>query len=984
MSLAAPLAISIPVLLRIPIVLVLAVLVAAQNGPTTWTASPFSPPSLGLAVRSPYLNAWQPQGNGPAPISNSWPRHWPADVPVLGWYASVTVDEQAYQVLGNSNLPNVTVANQTAVEFTPTTTTFVLIAGNMQINLTFLSPIEPTDLVRQSLPFSYFYMTATSLDGNPHTVRMYSDISGEFIAGDGTQIAQWTPDDSGEYVILKMQLQTQRAFTENRNFAQDATEYYSFKKISGTTTSWGITEDVLNRGAAANASLTLNNTADPTPRAVDDNWPVLGIMVDWGSITQTPEPAVWGIGIVRNPVVQYRLPDTTIQMRSPYYMSAFSDADSAAQFFLDDFARAQSAAEAFDTQLKTAGSAFSSNYADLLSLSARQVMGAMEITLPASTSGTWDFTDVKVFMKGMGGAGSDSDNPTPLQSVNTVDVLYAAFPGLMYLNPELGGYLLAPLLEYQDSSAYTQTYAARNIGTAYPNATADGINDAHDYQVEETANMLIMTLAYSQISGNGTFLSSHYTLLQKWASFLENNSLTPTNQKSTDASFMTDISNNNQTNTALKGIIGIAAMAKIAEIANVKDDQSHFNDVATSYIGQWASNAVAGDNTHVDFLYGDTNSNGLVYNIYADKLLQLGLVPDSVYQVLTAFYNNIASQTKYGLPLNNQDTSVATTNSMMFAASALTNNSTRDFMVGQLHQYVTANLNNTAFTVVYNPTNAIAEGGLVAGVNSPGIGSVFSLLALNSPIQGITLPTVGSTIPGSSNPGKKSKSNAGAIAGGVVAAIVVISAIGVAVFFWLRRRRETLRRQREYDAHEIMAAYNEGKPRHGFAPGTTFEPFRPGADATTGYSTSTGDPYSPNSDTTQTQTQTYSEATSATHSGMGLASVNARTGHVALRDNGYSRSHRRGESGSDIGPSASQVGSESVVSGSGVSGGAGNRQGRPSRDGTAPQQVILAKQSLLNEELRSEVDNLRRDLERIQQERVATLEEAPPSYQDPA
>lgn len=50
------------------------------------------------------------------------------------------------------------------------------------------------------------------------------------------------------------------------------------------------------------------------------------------------------------------------------------------------------------------------------------------------------------------------------QSVNTVDTLFTAFPAFLYLNPELAGYLLEPLLKYQDSPAYTQNFAAKNIG----------------------------------------------------------------------------------------------------------------------------------------------------------------------------------------------------------------------------------------------------------------------------------------------------------------------------------------------------------------------------------------------------------------------------------------------------------------------------------------------------------------------------------------
>lgn len=58
----------------------------------------------------------------------------------------------------------------------------------------------------------------------------------------------------------------------------------------------------------------------------------------------------------------------------------------------------------------------------------------------------------------------DRINNTFSQSVNTVDTLFSAFPAFLYLNPELAGYLLAPLLRYQDSSAYSLDYAAKNIG----------------------------------------------------------------------------------------------------------------------------------------------------------------------------------------------------------------------------------------------------------------------------------------------------------------------------------------------------------------------------------------------------------------------------------------------------------------------------------------------------------------------------------------
>lgn len=46
----------------------------AQDEYIPWMATPFNPPSFPLAVKTPYVNAWDPQGNESAPISSSYPK----------------------------------------------------------------------------------------------------------------------------------------------------------------------------------------------------------------------------------------------------------------------------------------------------------------------------------------------------------------------------------------------------------------------------------------------------------------------------------------------------------------------------------------------------------------------------------------------------------------------------------------------------------------------------------------------------------------------------------------------------------------------------------------------------------------------------------------------------------------------------------------------------------------------------------------------
>ena len=48
-------------------------------GAVTWTADPFIPAAVPLAVRSPYLSTWLPQGNGTA-LNEGWSQFWDTNV----------------------------------------------------------------------------------------------------------------------------------------------------------------------------------------------------------------------------------------------------------------------------------------------------------------------------------------------------------------------------------------------------------------------------------------------------------------------------------------------------------------------------------------------------------------------------------------------------------------------------------------------------------------------------------------------------------------------------------------------------------------------------------------------------------------------------------------------------------------------------------------------------------------------------------------
>ncbi|KAG6880384.1 hypothetical protein C0992_007795 [Termitomyces sp. T32_za158] len=135
----------------------LLILLAAAQA-VTWTAAPFNPPSVPLAVRTPYLSAWLPQGAGAA-LNDVWPTFWTGQI--LGWAGFVKVDGTAYSFLGTPNVPGATYIKATQKslqvcvilnsqvqnfmtkrQFTATQSIFVLSAGPVDVTVTFLSPVE--------------------------------------------------------------------------------------------------------------------------------------------------------------------------------------------------------------------------------------------------------------------------------------------------------------------------------------------------------------------------------------------------------------------------------------------------------------------------------------------------------------------------------------------------------------------------------------------------------------------------------------------------------------------------------------------------------------------------------------------------------------------------------------------------------------------------------------------------------------------------
>lgn len=677
--------------MRFPSVAIsLSLLTAVAEAAVTWTATPFNPAAVPLAVRTPYLSAWLPQGAGTA-LNDAWPTFWTGSI--LGWAGYIKVDNTVYNFLGAPSVPGTTTtkAVQKSLTFTATQSTFVLTAGPVDLTVNFLSPVEPTDLVLQSLPFSYLALSAKSNDGQTHSVQVYTDISAEWVTGDNSLTANWTTTTTSNILTHQVQLVSQTQFGEVSDHIQQGSAYYSTASDNGVTYQTG--QDTVVRAQFINNGK-LANTQDTNFRAVSDNWPVFGFAHDLGSVNAATSPVVISVGHVRDPAIQYIIAGGVLQSRSLYFWSKYSTVASAISFFLGDYSNALSRANSFDAKLNSDSSAISSDYAAITALSVRQAFGATEISISKNSDGSWNTDDVLMFMKEI-----SSDGNT-----NTVDVIFPAWPIFLYTNPALGKYLLLPLFEYQATGQYPNKWAVHDMGAHYPQAV--GHNDGNDepMPLEESGNMLIMTLSYTQKSNDQSLIKSYSNLLDQWTQYLIQEALIPANQISTD-DFAGSLAN--QTNLAIKGIIGIQAMSEVASLLGDGSRASNYSSIASSYVPQWQQFATASSGDHLTLSYGNSSSWGLSYNLYAEKLLGTKLFPDSVYQMQSAWYPTVARD--YGVPLDTRHTYTKSDWSIWTAGIA-TSTTTRDLFISSVYKYASDGKSSQPLGDWYETVDGSVEG----------------------------------------------------------------------------------------------------------------------------------------------------------------------------------------------------------------------------------------------------------------------------------
>ncbi len=579
----------------------------------------FRPPAVPLVTCDPYFSIWSNSDLLTASPTHHWTGH-PHRLTSL-----VRIDGQTFRVMGDAPA-NVPALRQVSLNVTPTRSIYTFEGPGAQIQLTFMTPLLPDDLVVCSRPVSYITWTAHSTDAKPHEISVYLDAAAELAVNTPDQAVKLEPVTvpgllaarvgSIDQAVLAIRGDDLRIDWGHFYLATDASSQLSLAPSARTT-------------FASGAPLAASDSAAPSAQATAAHTPAMAVIMSLGQVNAEP--------VSRHAILAY---DDEYSIRyfnddlRPYWRKDGATAADLLQTAEKQYESLNQRCEAFDTELiadlhKIGGD----SYVQLGVLAWRQALAAQKICADAN-----------------GQPLSFSKENFSNGCIATVDVLYPAAPQMMVFSPNLLKASLVPLMDYSASPRWTANAAPHDLGT-YPHATGQVYGDGTQspMPVEETGNMLILLAGLAKAEGNAEFSRKYWPVLKTWNEYLVAKGLDPENQLCTD-DFAGHIARN--ANLSAKAIMGIAGYGMLAEMLGQKDEAAKARATAKEYALKWI--ALGQYDDHFKLVFGDAGNGtwSQKYNLVWDQLLDLGIFPPEVAEKEMAFY--MKKMNKFGLPLDSR------------------------------------------------------------------------------------------------------------------------------------------------------------------------------------------------------------------------------------------------------------------------------------------------------------------------------------------
>lgn len=499
---------------------------------------------------------------------------------------------------------------QTDLQVLPTRTIYAFEGQGIRLQLTFMTPALPDDLMVYSRPVTYLTWTAQATDGKKHTVDVLFGVAPEIAVNEPKQEVILSRPDIRGLVVESVGSVEQPVLA---------------KKGDDLRIDWGhlYVATPKNKGETKTDALQLG----PTPAGAAQKLSLTG---NFGSVGAQPV-SVWLILAYDD---EFSIQYFKHNLR-PFWRRNGDDAAALLRKSAAEYESLKKRCEKFDTELmavltKVGGE----KYAQICALAYRECCAANKVV--ADAHGQPLMFPKENFSNGC---------------IGTVDVIYPMAPQFLLFSPSLTKAMLVPILDYAASPRWRWPFAPHDLGT-YPLANGQVYGggertETDQMPVEETGNMLLLLAALAQMEGNADFCANYWTVLEKWADYLKAKGFDPENQLCTD-DFAGHLAHN--VNLSAKAICGLGAFAKLSEMRGQKAKAAEYMQLAKEFAGRWVKEADDGDHSRLAFDKPGTWSQK--YNLVWDRILGLNLFSPAVARKEMDFYKQ--KQNTFGLPLDNR------------------------------------------------------------------------------------------------------------------------------------------------------------------------------------------------------------------------------------------------------------------------------------------------------------------------------------------
>ncbi|MBS1713233.1 MAG: DUF4965 domain-containing protein [Armatimonadetes bacterium] len=576
----------------------------------------FRPPAVPLVTHDPFFSVWSFNDR----LTDDWTKHWTGKNQAMCGMARIDGKAFRWMSRGLGGLPAM---DQVSLEVLPHVTAYTFSAAGIRLTVRFLPWQDVRDPDLCSRDQTDVEVTVLSDDGKPHDVAVYLDCSGELVVDDPSQSVQWSRLRKGGSDVAAMWHDGRKPL--NRTGDDHRSDWGVLHLIpNGGQIGFGGSEDV-RRQFASSGSLPVDDDFR-TPRAVSDDWPVMACVQSVSGVGAEPTTFRMQLAYDDDFAIEY--------FRRPL-RAAWRTGDRPFLAELGETARPASSYESYGRSLMESWTKVGGRpYADLAVLSYRQSLAAHKIV--RDEDGSLLMFSKENFSNGC---------------IGTVDVMYPACPIFLAYNPELLKANLKPVLDYAASPRWKWSFAPHDLGQ-YPKANGQVYGggektEENQMPVEESGNMLIMCAAYLEKTGDEAFIKSYWKELTEWAEYLKRFGVDPGNQLCTD-DFAGHMAHN--ANLSVKAIVAMACYGRMAGHLGDKATMKRWDDTAKGFVKEWMK--LADDQGHYRLAFDRAGSWSQKYNLVWDKVLNLGLFPQEVYDKEVAWY--LKNQNTFGLPLDNR------------------------------------------------------------------------------------------------------------------------------------------------------------------------------------------------------------------------------------------------------------------------------------------------------------------------------------------